>query len=320
MDSIDARLLDLLQQGLPLIARPFADLAGRLGSDVISRIERLKSDGIIRQIGAIFDSAALGYKSALVAFRVDGPVVDAVADIVSAHPGVSHCYSREADYNVWFTITGAPGGDPGTEVQALAASAGAGDYLVLPALKVFKIGVFLPMSDWSRPSEHQPAPSRPEPAELSERDRAAIRALQSDLPLVDRPFVELASRAGMTESELLDLARGYLERGLMRRFAAVLRHHRAGYAANAMVCWRVEPGRVDEVGRALASDCSVSHCYERPASAKWPYPLYTMVHARSAEELDASIARLAAIAASEHIVLRTVKEYKKSRVPYFTGE
>ena len=320
MDSTDARLLDLLQQGLPLIARPFADLAGRLGSDVISRIERLKSDGIIRQIGAIFDSAALGYKSALVAFRVDGPVVDAVADIVSAHPGVSHCYSREADYNVWFTITGAPGGDPGTEVQALAASAGAGDYLVLPALKVFKIGVFLPMSDWSRPSEHQPAPSRPEPAELSERDRAAIRALQSDLPLVDRPFVELASRAGMTESELLDLARGYLERGLMRRFAAVLRHHRAGYAANAMVCWRVEPGRVDEVGRALASDCSVSHCYERPASAKWPYPLYTMVHARSAEELDASIARLAAIAASEHIVLRTVKEYKKSRVPYFTGE
>lgn len=319
MDATDARLLDLLQQGLPLVARPFADLAAQLGiseRDVISRIERLKSDSVIRQIGAIFDSAALGYTSALVAFLVDGPALDRAAGIVSAHSGVSHCYSRDADYNLWFTITVPPEGDVETEVRALAGAGDVEDYLVLPAVKVFKVGVFLPMSDFPRPSQRQPASSRRESVELSERDRAAIRALQSELPLVEQPFAELASRIGIEESGMLDLARQYLERGIMRRFAAVLRHHRAGYASNAMVCWRVEPERVDEIGRKLASDASVSHCYERPVSTKWPYALYTMVHARSADELNAAIVRMAEAASSDHVVLRSLKEYKKSRVSY----
>lgn len=323
MDSIDARLLDFLQQGLPLVARPFNDLAARLGiseRDVISRIKRLKSDSVIRQISAIFDSAAIGYHSALVAFRIDERMVGSVADIVVAHPGVSHCYSRDADYNLWFTITTAPGSNMEAEVRTLAGSSEVEDYLILPALKIFKIGVFLRMSDESPAPTAQPASNHARCAELSEFDRAAICVLQRDLPVIDRPFAELASLAGMGEAVLLDLAREYIECGLMRRFSAVLHHNRAGYASNAMVCWRVEPEQLDEVGRELAVDPSVSHCYERPASEKWPYSLYTMVHARSPEELESTIDRLAATASCERLVLWTIKGYKKSRVLYFTGD
>ena len=347
-DRIDARLLDLIQREFPLAARPFEAIAASLGipsSEAMERVSRLKSDGVIRQISAIFDSSALGYSGALTAFRVRPDSIDRVAEQVSSHAGVSHCYSRDADLNLWFTITLPPEQDIDTEVAALARADGVEAHVVLPAIRIFKIGVFFEQGDRSgrspsRPTEYgwphdrsgrspsRPieygcpdqrsgrSPSRPEP--LDAADRAAVRALQKDLPIVGLPFAELAAGAHMTEDELLSRAARFLETDVMRRFAAVLRHQRAGYRSNAMVCWRAEPEQIETAGPILASHPSVSHCYERAVYPEWPYPLYTMVHGRDEAELQRAIAELAESSGlGDFMVLRSVKEYKKSRVVYF---
>jgi DNA-binding Lrp family transcriptional regulator len=125
----------------------------------------------------------------------------------------------------------------------------------------------------------------------------------------------------MTECDLLDRAQAFLSSSVMRRFAAVLKHTRAGYRSNAMVCWRVEDDRIDEIGARFASHPAVSHCYRRPTSPDWPYPLYTMVHCRSAGELDRTIQELADLSGlHDYLVLRSLREYKKTRVRYFNRE
>lgn len=324
-DAIDAKLLDILQAEFPLTHRPFAAMADQLSlspDDVLLRVVRLKSDGIIRQISAIFDSAALGYQSTLVAFKVNDCLVnmDSVAQAVSQHPGVSHCYSRDAEFNLWFTLTIGLDDDPAVEVSKLAQADGVESYLVLPAIKVFKIGVFLRMADdESAQVSSVSGKYGHAPVNLSIKDRAAVKALQKDIPLVESPFAVLAGEAGMTEDELLARAHAFLNNGVMRRFAAVLRHQRAGYKYNAMVCWNISPGMAEDTGQKFAEDSSVSHCYERPTSHEWPYSLYTMVHARAKDELAHAIGRLAASADGvDYMILRSIKEYKKSRVVYFS--
>lgn len=323
-DTIDARLLDILQSEFPLNRRPFAVIADRLSispEDIMLRISRLKSDGIIRQISAIFDSAALGYQSVLVAFKVDDHKyeIDSIAQNVSRHPGVSHCYSRDAKYNLWFTLTVGSGSDLECVISELANFDGVESYLILPATRVFKIGVFLRMADNKRMQPiFKSANSGHAPVQLSPEDLAAVKALQRDLPVVEAPFAALAEDAGMLDDDLLDHARRFLDNGVMRRFAAVLRHQHAGYKCNAMICWKIERDMVEKTGLRFAQDSSASHCYERPTSPDWPYSLYTMVHARTEDELQSIIGRLAQLAeGAEHIVLRSIKEYKKSRVVYF---
>ena len=329
-DEIDAHLLNVLQREFPLVMRPFDAIAEALGiapAEVIERVARLKREGVVRQIGAIFDSAALGYVSALVAFRVNPDKLDGVAETVAGLEGVSHCYARDAYYNLWFTLTLPPGSDLEAEVAALAALDGVQSQLTLPALKVYKIGVFLDVAGEATNRENANrrrreteylAPESQLRGPLSDLDRAAIRALQRDLPIVESPFADLAREAGMPQEELLARAAAFLTSGTMRRYAAVLRHRRAGYRANAMICWQVTPDRIDQAGEALARSPVVSHCYRRPSFSDWPYSLYAMVHCRTEAELKRAICDLAASAnLTAFRVLRSVKEYKKSRIAYF---
>lgn len=318
IDDLDSRILDLIQAGFPLVPRPYdrvAEQAGTTPEDLIARIARLKSEGVIREISAIFHSSALGYQSALVALKVSESKLDVVGQEIAKHPGVSHCYSRDNAYNLWFTITVPPDGSIEAEIARLADREGVESRLILPALRTFKIGVFLPMAGGSpRPAPEAQQPARPG---LTDQERVAIKALQTDLPLTQTPFANLAKDAGMTEPDLLDSANSFLSRGIMRRYAAVLRHTRAGYTANAMVCWRVPPQDVPKIGEALAANPSVSHCYERPASPDWPYSLYTMLHARTDAELAATIEDLSTAAGTrEYTILRTLKEFRKTRVRY----
>ncbi|MEN6357899.1 MAG: Lrp/AsnC family transcriptional regulator [Armatimonadota bacterium] len=343
IDDIDARILDLIQSEFPLDPMPFDVIGRRLSidsDDVLARIARLKSDGIIRQISAIFDSASLGYHSALVAFRVLSELLDRVASEVSEHDGVSHCYSRDADYNLWFTLTLAPEYNLQSEVARLAVIDGVLSHMLLPTVRVFKIGVFLKISGEGRveggeqtmdaeklTAARQVTPSpggegRGEgalPLNIENAEvKAAVRALQADLPLVARPFSDLANEYGLSEDKLLNMALVFLQNGVMRRYSAVLRHGRAGYTFNAMICWRVSTDMISEVGEKISQHSSVSHCYQRPTYPDWPYSLYTMVHARSQEELDEIISDLMLNSLNfEHLVLKTLTEYKKQRILYF---
>ncbi|MEN6519525.1 MAG: AsnC family transcriptional regulator [Armatimonadota bacterium] len=322
MDTIDRQLLNLLQVNFPLVTEPFSELGRRLeiGEDAaIRRVRSLKDRGIIRQISAVFDSHALGYSSSLAAFSVPRERVEQVAEIVNAHPGVSHNYERDHTYNLWFTITVPPGTTPEAEADRLAAQANPRAFRMFPTIRLFKIGVAFDMvGDGTDMLITQPSAVRHDPVELDESDIAAVRVLQRDLPIDQRPFASLAVRAGMREDELIRRARMFLQLGAMRRYAAVLKHREAGYLSNAMVVWNVPKNMIEYIGPEFALHRAVSHCYERHTYPDWPYSVFTMVHGRSIEDCEKAARELSnATGITDYVLLYSVREFKKTRVLYY---
>jgi len=323
IDPLDRRLLNLLQRRFPLLPQPFQALAEELGigeGEALSRTCRLKEQGVIRQISGIFDSRRLGYTSTLVAMEVPPESIDEGARRISAHPGVSHNYQRDHPFNLWFTLTLPAQADLEAEVAALARAAGARRTRILPALRLFKIGVELDLERGLNVAPGGGSPqAQPPPRPLTEEERRYVRVLQQDLPLEPRPFLTWARSLGVGEEELLARARSFIAEGIMRRFAALLHHRRAGFVANGMVCWRIPQERVEEVGRRLASCPEVSHCYQRPTFPDWPYNIFAMIHARSRQQCEEIARRLAeAIGSSDYVILYSIKEYKKERPAFFT--
>jgi DNA-binding Lrp family transcriptional regulator len=260
--------------------------------------------------------------------------IDDVAAVVSAHPGVSHNYSRDHFYNLWFTLTLAPEKSLESEIDYIAAEAGVEDTINLPSQRRFKLGVHFDMSrDSDGEEDEQGAATYPSDAgakkerydegqPIDEQERKVIQVLQGDMPVVPRPFSEAAQELGLSEETLLRIARDLDEQGVMRRFSAVLKHRRAGYTANGMGCWVVPEDEIVEAGRKAAAFAAVSHCYERPARPpRWPYNLFTMVHGQSRDEVEEIVARInREIGPFEHRVLYSEKEYKKERVKYFVED
>ncbi len=320
--EFERNLLWLIQGDFPLVERPFASLAERLArseQEALNAVAALKHSGVVRQIGAIFDTERLGYTSALVAMRVEAAHLDEVAARVSAHGGVSHNYSRDHAFNLWFTLAVPPGENLAMAARALAAHPAVLQHLLLPTVRVFKIDARFGVDARGRERRTAGPVGLETGAVLTKEDIPFVRALQEDLPLETRPFLALAEMSGLNESAVLDAARRFLDAGIMRRYGATLRHREAGYVANAMVCWDVDASQVGAAGKAAAGHPAVSHCYQRPAQPpEWPYCLFTMVHARSDGELEKAVAELQErIRPRQFAVLRTVKEFKKARVRYF---
>jgi DNA-binding Lrp family transcriptional regulator len=150
LDELDKKLLNLMQGQFPIEPRPFARVAALAEvaeEDVLARVQRLIDERIIRQVTPIFDTRALGYASMLVAAKVDPENPHRAAKIINAHPGVSHNYLRNHEFNIWFTIATEPDSKLGLEgsLQVLAAEAGAESVRQLPTLKMFKIRMDLEM-------------------------------------------------------------------------------------------------------------------------------------------------------------------------------
>lgn len=147
LDQIDTELLNLIQEGLPLTTRPFQTLGESLGigeEEVLNRLNALKSSGMIRRIGAVFDSRAMGYYSTLCACRVPEERLEEVAGAISREPGVTHNYQREHFLNLWFTLT-VPDADEGLRIiRRLERETGI-KIENMPAKKVFKIKVSFEM-------------------------------------------------------------------------------------------------------------------------------------------------------------------------------
>ena len=302
---------------------PYSALGQRLGidgSEVIPRIKRLKEEGIIRQIGPILEARRLGYQSTLVAMTVEVSELDRAEQLISQHPGVSHGYERNHHFNLWFTLAVPPESDIMTELKLLTSSFKAKVVFTLPAVKVFKIGAYfnmdgggLPMADTMTQSDSVLL----QEAELAQTDRLVINELQQDLPLVTMPFDTMAVRLGMNEEHFLMQCQSLLQRGIMRRFSASINHNRAGFKANAMVCWIVPPDSVDVAGRQLASLPEVSHCYERKTNPLWQYNLFAMVHSHTREICYEIVSEVShRIGFINYILLFSTKEFKKTRIKY----
>jgi siroheme decarboxylase len=329
LDELDRKLLNLLQGSYPIASRPYAhvaELAGVPEDEVLTRTKRLLDERIIREITPIFDTRVLGYSSMLVAAKVDPENPWRAAKIINSHPGVSHNYLRDHDFNLWFTVATEPDSPLGLDgtLDLLQELTGAESVRQLPTLRLFKIRMDLEMeqgTDVLAAAAEAVDYREPEAIELSELDYAVIRATQGPMEVVSEPFAAPAAELGVSEQQLFEHLESMRERRALRRVAAILFHRRAGFSANGMGVWKVPEERITELGPRMASFRGISHCYQRPTYADWPYSVFTMAHGRSKEECDAILDSIAEdTGIDERRTLYSSTEFKKVRLRYFTDE
>jgi DNA-binding Lrp family transcriptional regulator len=320
----DKELLNEIQWTFPLVTRPFDAIAKKFNTtpEIIKKnLNNLKENGVLRQLSAIFDTRKLGYTSSLVAMEIEHDKLDYVASQINRHPGVSHNYERDHQFNLWFTLAVPPGTNLDNELEKFNVLKGIKKVRMLPTLQLFKIGVKLDMID---DKKHDIAPSEEKKEiknikfEPTEEDKDFIRELQKDMEIIDEPFIKAAKNLGLTEEELFEKMRYYEDIGVMRRFAAILRHRQVGFTANGMIVWKVPEDRITAVGETLGSFPQISHCYERPTYDDWPYNVFSMIHCKTHDEAnDVAKTIQDQIHVDEYRILFSSREFKKTRVEYF---
>ncbi|MGD0197622.1 MAG: Lrp/AsnC family transcriptional regulator [Solirubrobacteraceae bacterium] len=329
LDDVDRKLLNLMQGSFPLEARPYgavAQLAGITEEETLARVEHLLRARIIRQVTPIYDTRALGYESMLVAAKVDAEHPWRAAQIINEHPGVSHNYLRNHEFNMWFTIAVERESRLGLQgtLEVMQELTGATSIRQLPTLKLFKIRMDLEMEGGTQAlatAGAEPVPAPLERVEYDELDVAVIRATQGDMEVVPEPYAPAAAKLGLAVPTLLAHMTGMRERGLLRRVAAILYHRRAGFSANGMGVWKVPAEQIAELGPRMASFRGISHCYQRPTYEDWPYSVFTMAHGRSKEECDAVLEAIALdTGIADRATLYSSTEFKKIRLLYFTDD
>lgn len=347
MTELEQKILDIIQDGFPIAERPYAVIAEQLVSNeqascekapepaegivteqsVFDVVETLRSTGVIRRIGGVYDTKRLGLVSRLCAGRVpskatgavDDSALDAFAAAVMKVPAITHNYVRSHEYNVWFTVIAESDVELQSIIQKLCDETELSEVHSMPAKKMFKINTVMvrqarhPNRQVHRSSEISEC-GRTE--SLTELDKARIRLLSGNIPHSLTPFKDLGVN--------LDEVRGDLESKRMRRLGAVLRHQQAGFPCNAMVCFDIGVDGSDvtmetaEAGAILAANPHVSHCYERPPFEGFPYNVYAMFHAQTAQELSSFVDEAAvALGHPKYAILHSVKELKKTSYKYF---
>ena len=358
MNELEQNILAIIQDAFPLEERPYQVLADQFGSDeqsVFAAVENLRQSGIIRRIGGVYDSKKLGFISRLCAGKVptisagasDDSALNEFAATVNEIPAITHNYVRSHEYNVWFTVIAQSEEEIQKIVDDVCAKTELHDVHVLSATKKYKINTVMGgRLDAKRGSAGSPPKTRDESGViLSERsesknlmqkqspvrilsgsDRTRIRIACTDIPHSLTPLKDW----GVSCDELRD----EITQKRMRRFGAILRHQEAGFAFNAMVCFRLDERREtkdersvilseqseskDPAGAILAQKPYISHCYERPSFEGFPYTLYAMMHAQSADELDRNIKEAAkSIGNPDYVVLHSVRELKKTSYRFF---
>lgn len=325
----DKRLLDLMQGSFPIVTRPYEAVAQELGAtedEVLEDIRRLLKGRIIRQVTPIYDTRAFGYGSMLVAAKVDADNPWRAAKVINGHPGVSHNYLRNHEFNMWFTLAVEESSELGLQgtLDVLQELTGAESIRQLPTLQLFKIRMDLKMSGTTQDLAKQvvaQAPVELDKQDFDQLDRDVVLATQGDLPVETEPYREAAAKLGMTQDDVVSHLVRMQERGLLRRVAAILFHRRAGFSANGMGVWNVPKEKITEFGPLMAAYRGISHCYERPTYEDWPYSVFTMAHGRSKEECDHILDVIGEeTGITDRATLYSSTEFKKIRLQYFTDD
>ena len=153
---------------------------------------------------------------------------------------------------------------------------------------------------------------------LTDLEKKIISLLQTDIPVVKQPFLEMAQKIGITEDKFLTVLKDLDTRGMVRRFGATLKHQKSGFKANAMVAWRVDEDKVEKTGNIMTHFHEITHCYRRNPAPGWKYNLYTMVHASNEDECYAIVKKISkAVGQDDYELLFSKKELKKTSMKYF---
>jgi DNA-binding Lrp family transcriptional regulator len=316
--TLEFRLLNEFQRDFPLTPAPFAEIAARLDSDeatILAELRRLQAAGTISRVGAVFAPRSVG-ASTLAALAVPRERLEKVAALVSAHPGVNHNYEREHGYNLWFVATAADEPALAGLLGEICAATGCPP-IALPLVEEFHIDLGF---DLLHGGKVQQVARRCEKRPTTPLDRRLIAALQPGLPLVSRPFAQLAEEAGMQESALVERLAEWLDDGCIKRFGVVVRHHELGYKANAMVVFDVPDDAVSAVGQRLSREAGVTLCYRRQRHLPhWHHNLFCMVHGRSRAEVEPIIERLCSVAGYPCTALFSLRRFKQCGAKYFAS-
>lgn len=149
-------------------------------------------------------------------------------------------------------------------------------------------------------------------------DKKIICRLQGHIPINPTPYKEIADELNMNEDELINKMRDYSKTGILKRVGAILYHRKAGFKANAMVVWKVDNEKLNEIGEYIASIPEVSHCYERKPCSSWDYNLYSMIHEKDKESCNKIIEKIAnTIGIENYKILYSTRELKKTSMKYF---
>lgn len=317
---LDYALLNDWQRDFPLVARPFAALAEKLGAGeaaVLERLQRLQTRGAVSRLGAVFAPRCTG-ASTLAALSAPPERLAEIAALISARPEVNHNYAREHDWNLWFVVTAHSKAHLDNTLHAIESETTC-RVIALPLIKEYHIDLgFDLMSGRAQRERGIGTVAKPLQRERSTVELCILEKLEAGLALVARPYAELAKRCGVTEAEVLAHIAGWIEEGLIKRFGVVVRHHEVGFRANAMVVFDLPAEDIDTIGERLAREEAVTLCYHRrPALPNWPYNLYCMIHGRTRTEVEPTIERLAALTGARPEVLFSVRRYKQCGARYF---
>lgn len=152
---------------------------------------------------------------------------------------------------------------------------------------------------------------------LTEIEKQILNFLQKGLPLKTFPYKSLAVRLDISEEKLLEKIKQLKRKGYIRRFGAVLNHHKVGLTANCMCVWKVPDKRVLKIAKIAKTEPMVSHCYLRKSMPCWPYNFYTMIHGKTKTECISLIKNISKKSGvNEFQMLFTKKQFKKTSPVY----
>jgi len=319
LTPLQKRLCTILQDGLSLCARPFAEIAKLLDSSeetVLKEIRGLKNSGVIRRLGAIIDYRALGRVSTLVTSHVQQEDLQEVTAAVNKLAGVSHNYLRQHYYNLWFTLQGNSQTEIETTLLQLSARFGI-DFHSMPVIRSFKLDVRFDAEKGGDVTANGLAKMRVAKAkkvELTDKQKLILTGLQNELAIVEKPFESLCYEK-LNEKEVLKIIDLLVEKSVINRIAAIVDHRRLGFIANVMFVCSVPHEKIVETGNALANFSIVSHCYERKTFEGWPYNLFAMMHGLSMGDIQKTIDKFTESQKIEDFeMLPTIAELKKHPV------
>ena len=314
LDPLDRRLLDEFQRDLPLVSRPFAAMADRLGAteaEVIARLSVLQDEGLVTRVGATVRPNTAG-ASTLAALSVPEQRIEEVATVVADEPGVNHSYLREDDWNLWFVATAPTPGQLAESLGRIARRSGL-RVLDLPLLRPFNIDLGFRLAG---PRETLRNRIAPDPAAIRPGDRPSWHEMAEGLALTRHPFAQLAERLKASEGHVIDRLATLSASGILTRIGVIVRHRAIGWRANAMVVWDLPKDRMEAAGLALAGLPGVTLCYQRrTVPGVWSFGLFSMIHARSRPEaIDVlgSAAVLPELSRASHRVLFSTRCFKQT--------
>jgi len=319
MDELCREVINRYQGGVPIIERPFLDMAAKLNTDensVINTIDRLLNTKILSRFGPLYNAACLGGGLTLAAMSVPENDFSTVSIQVNSLPEVAHNYRREHQLNMWFVIATETPAEIESTIQTIEGLTGLKVYN-FPKLREYYLGLWLSLDKLNRVSTRSfDVIKHTNETDIDALDRKIIQQTQTGLALVPEPFADIANHCQCEVETVLTRIKNMLDCGIVRRIGAIPNHYRLGLRSNGMSVWNVCDERLHELGEQVGQFDFVSHCYQRPRHLPmWPYNLFAMVHGHNSDEVNEKVKQIAALLdldCSQHEVLFSSAILKKS--------